>query len=763
MSYERGMWPEALMALIATVAAAWPISALLSDSEWVGPAVLIVALVAMVGGLLRGVGAPPGAVVAGQLVAALAALMGGFLRETLWYGLPTPDTVELAASLVREAGRVLQSYAAPAPATAGVQFLVVLLMALTAICVDAIGVTNRSPAIAGLPLMAVFLVSVSNTGEAMQPQFFIAVAAAWLAMVAQQGNRLVGGWPSADRREMVGSHDVSHGPTGHRTLARMLGVVTLAAALLAASLLPHLPPTFFGEGLARNSEGNDLSPGGSVSFTDTMDLAADLNSQSNEIVIRYKSSAYPLPPLRVTAAQEYDGQSWLPPSYPDLDETGQGPTIELPRPAGLSPDVATTVAEIDVLQSGLKAPHIATPWPLVSAQLGVDGAYDPATEAVRVAAPADGYRASFLQVAPRGQLPDSIGATKADPADFDPDLLAVDPAAAPAVGKLADEIVGGATNDLEIASLIQNHLHSGPYRYSLTLVPGGDPNDPITHFLETRQGFCVQFATAMVMMARHEGIPARMAVGFLPGVNEDGVMTVRQANAHAWPELWISGLGWTRFEPTPGSHAGPVPNYSNTQEGTSAPEQTVANPTTVATPTPTKAAPAPQTDTSIWDGLGALVPSLAKGALVLLVLALFMALVPLAGKRYREAGLRRAETATDQVEGQWDYLTRSLDDYGVPPPGERSPREMRSHYSEVTRLDHRGGEALGRVTATLERSRYAPGSVSDPKTAEKMGRDVRSVIESVTEDLPWNIRLNSRLLPRSGMREIRSMLTRWRR
>ncbi len=319
MNLDRALWPEGLVAGLATLAVAWPLTELLRDNEWVGTAMLMIALVVVVGAVLRGFGINPTIIVLVQFGAALSALMLTYLHDTLFYLLPTTETFGTSQELLQQAGQVLQQYAAPAPATEGVQFLIVSVLTLTAVSVDAIAVSGRAPATAGIPLGAAFLVSVSNNGQAMAPQYFLAVAAAWLVMLAQQGDRLVGGWSSADRRESVGSHDVSHGPTGHRTMARVLGGVTLVGALLGASVLPHLPPTFFGDGLATNGEANDLSPGGAVSFTTTMDLAADLTSRSDATVIRYRSDTFPEQPMRVTAWSVFDGRSWLAP-----DETPDG-------------------------------------------------------------------------------------------------------------------------------------------------------------------------------------------------------------------------------------------------------------------------------------------------------------------------------------------------------------------------------------------------------------------------------------------------------
>src|SRR5690606_22468525 len=146
---------------------------------------------------------------------------------------------------------------------------------------------------------------------------------------------------------------------------------------------------------------------------------------------------------------------------------------------------------------------------------------------------------------------------------------------------------------------------------------------PIGGFLDTRQGYCVQFATAMVMMARTEGIPARMAVGFLPGDPQpDGTRAVVASDAHTWPELWIDGMGWTRFEPTPGVRSEAPPAYARAQAGGDTEPTTT---TVTQTPTPTEPeapAPAPEPDETWQDRLADLLPLLGRILLGLLLLAL---------------------------------------------------------------------------------------------------------------------------------------------
>ena len=85
-----------------------------------------------------------------------------------------------------------------------------------------------------------------------------------------------------------------------------------------------------------------------------------------------------------------------------------------------------------------------------------------------------------------------------------------------------------------------------------TAVGSLDSGSAILEFLSTKRGFCVQFASAYAVMARTLGIPARVAVGFTPGTLADGRYHVTSHDAHAWPEIYLTGIGWTHlFDPTP--------------------------------------------------------------------------------------------------------------------------------------------------------------------------------------------------------------------
>ncbi len=117
------------------------------------------------------------------------------------------------------------------------------------------------------------------------------------------------------------------------------------------------------------------------------------------------------------------------------------------------------------------------------------------------------------------------------------------------------DIVGAAETELEKLRAIEKYLSTLHY----TLIPGklpksiGDAGDFLDYFLlESRQGYCTYFATAFVLLARAEGIPARYVQGYCVPIGEQEEAVVVSQMAHAWPEAYFEGVGWIPFEPTPG-------------------------------------------------------------------------------------------------------------------------------------------------------------------------------------------------------------------
>ena len=118
------------------------------------------------------------------------------------------------------------------------------------------------------------------------------------------------------------------------------------------------------------------------------------------------------------------------------------------------------------------------------------------------------------------------------------------------VHDLALEVTAGATNPYDQARALEQFLRQYPYSLEVDTPP---PDvDPVDFFLFDQQaGYCDYYASAMVVMARSLGLPARVATGFLAQPpDEQGVQTIRQINAHSWAEIYFAGYGWVEFEPT---------------------------------------------------------------------------------------------------------------------------------------------------------------------------------------------------------------------
>ena len=99
----------------------------------------------------------------------------------------------------------------------------------------------------------------------------------------------------------------------------------------------------------------------------------------------------------------------------------------------------------------------------------------------------------------------------------------------------AYRVVGEESSPYRQAVLLQEYLQNGEFRYTLT--PGSVPRnrDFVDYFLETKQGYCTYFASAMTVMARTLGIPARLVSGYgLQYRDENGDWVALQKNAHAW-------------------------------------------------------------------------------------------------------------------------------------------------------------------------------------------------------------------------------------
>jgi protein-glutamine gamma-glutamyltransferase len=128
-------------------------------------------------------------------------------------------------------------------------------------------------------------------------------------------------------------------------------------------------------------------------------------------------------------------------------------------------------------------------------------------------------------------------------------LLAVPDTLDPRVAELARRVLGGEKEPLAAAQKLSNYLQR-EYQYTLEL--GGDVEDPLRDFLFVRKaGHCEHFATALTLMLRTQGVPARLATGFFGGGRVGDEYLVRAGDAHAWTHVLVPGRGFVTVDATP--------------------------------------------------------------------------------------------------------------------------------------------------------------------------------------------------------------------
>jgi protein-glutamine gamma-glutamyltransferase len=122
----------------------------------------------------------------------------------------------------------------------------------------------------------------------------------------------------------------------------------------------------------------------------------------------------------------------------------------------------------------------------------------------------------------------------------------------PRTRALARALRERAGSDAALVQAALDYLRAGGFVYSLE--PERLGADAIDDFLfNTRTGFCGHYASAFVTLMRAAGVPARVVTGYLGGEwnpFDGGYFLVRQADAHAWAEVWLPERGWTRVDPT---------------------------------------------------------------------------------------------------------------------------------------------------------------------------------------------------------------------
>lgn len=121
------------------------------------------------------------------------------------------------------------------------------------------------------------------------------------------------------------------------------------------------------------------------------------------------------------------------------------------------------------------------------------------------------------------------------------------------VRNLAIELTATESTPYDQARAIEGYLRTFPYTLQLPKPP--ENRDLVDYFLfDLKKGYCDYDASAMVVLARAAGLPARLVIGYATGTYDESHkrFVVTEADAHSWPEIYFPGYGWIRFEPTGG-------------------------------------------------------------------------------------------------------------------------------------------------------------------------------------------------------------------
>lgn len=784
MTLQRDL-RRAALSLLLVAGALSALTRVFSDTSWVpvtlGAAVLALGLAA--GSRALGFG------VFGSLVASLVGLMAFTYTQHLEAGPLVPGAAQLAEARDLFILGMQQFRDEPAPTVPldGLLLITSTSAWMVAMLTHELLVRWRSVGLAMLPagvLWAVPLAVPLPPGRTW-PQALPFAAAAAVTLLFESDADTTGAGVAV---RATTTHPAS------RRGALMVGSILGASALLAAGFAPALLPGYESGAWIDLASGPD--PRGYQPIVDIGDRLK-LPAPADIMTVRSDRKVY----LRLAALDSFDGTTWK--VGPADSATFQpSPDALFPADGQLPREVAMTeTTPLRVEVEVLDLENIYVPVPYQPVRLSGDGIEDMvySTEGGFVAA----GRLEDNEIGGREATGIRRGTTytveSALPAADYATLSALDYSAASVarwtqlprdysrLAATAQDVfaAAGATTAIDRAFALQDWF-TGPdsdFRYSLDVdVLRGDAALEDFVYL-TQTGYCEYYATAMAVMLRASGIPARVSVGFLagrlslpadPGVGRDlNTYQVSSTDAHAWVEVLFPGHGWYRFEPTPRSDGAvqpPTPEDLDPLMTTF--EQRLAAEANQAAPeeaNPTASPSASESDRALQqlddqdvgtNGSGTNPRKVPVGLLSLLAL---VGVASIPAWRFQGRVHRPDVAADERIRLAQRRVHRHADAYGVGRRDHETAREIAERWIDEGRVS---SDAAHRFTQVVEATVFAPIDQATRQAAQ--AEDAESLGQLLVQGLRDSVEPRDRLLApwrthlRVSSRAARWAQARWR-
>jgi hypothetical protein len=745
-----------LVAAMATVLAALGLSSVFNDGAWIWPVVFSVAVASGGCALGRRFGAARPVVPLVGLAGVMLFVTSLYARDVAVLGfIPGPGAVRELHRLLLVGIDDVHRFATPAPTDQALVMLAAAGIGAAAVAVDTLAVTCRSAALAGVPLLTLYAVPAGVVPAGVPWVLFVAAALGWLALMLSEGRERLSGWGRAlGRRSARGDGVFTAAP------AEPLGVVGRrigAAALGLAVVFPAFVPIVGGGLFSGNGSGGSGGKGTGNSSVTTINplvgIASDLTARSDTQVLTYTSSDANPDYLRMITLDGFDGTNW---AVSKLTAAGNAEDLDASKSDPLPGPVVTTQISV----TGLRTSWLPLPYPTQGiANLGGDWVYDAATLDVFARGNDTTVGRDYDVTSRHPQLDaDQLRAATAPPVDLATHYTAL-PRSIPAPVRTATgNLIRGLTNDYDKALAIQQFFLDPKNGFTYTTDIPQFKGSPLVAFLNNRKGFCQQYATMYAVMARLAGLPTRINVGFTQGFQQTpGTWVVSRQNAHAWPEVYFGGIGWVRFEPTPGPSGVQNPTYAlrpqgsgSTGLGSTAPliasrsehngQRDQLDPGDDGTSAKKKAATALAAPKEHWVAI--------LGTVAALLLLVSPSVTRIARRRRRLRPGRRADlTPARRVLDAWRELADTGRDLGLPWASSRTPRRT-AEALVAYGVKGESAAAVRRLARAVERVRYAPSDV-DVLGGQDPGTDARLVVAAMESASAGRVRWRARLFPAS--------------